>query len=331
MGTHPIFESDFDCLTDKRMEVENSLNKSDANIINIANHVPSDISLKHVDLSRNQISYIPDNFGNFLNLKSLNLSKNKLDSKSFPATLSRLQMLEELNLSSNNLSEFPTFILELPRLRVLHLAENKISSLPIEISRLSNLERLYLGNNRLTNIPPQISQIHGLKILSLANNHMQAVPVEIGDLTNLISLQLHQNKINYLPKCIVELASLETLSLRGNPLISRFVRDLTYSPSSLVELAGRVVVRSKPDSSQLPAQLKQRIGSAKCCPNPACAGVYFDNQYKQIKFADFCGRYRMPLLQFLCSPNCMVETDYDSSSSSDGEYNPIRMRRVLLG
>ena len=152
------------------MEVENSLNKSDANIINIANHVPADISLKHVDLSKNQISYIPDNFGNLLNLKvrfsytsnfyvnfkSLNLSKNKLDSKSFPATLSRLQMLEELNLSSNNLSEFPTFILELPRLRVLHLAENKISSLPIEISRLSNLERLYLGNNRLTNIPPQV-------------------------------------------------------------------------------------------------------------------------------------------------------------------------------
>jgi len=161
---------------------------------------------------------------------------------------------------------------------------------------------------------------------------MQAVPVEIGDLTNLISLQLHQNKINYLPKCIVELASLETLSLRGNPLISRFVRDLTYSPSSLVELAGRVVVQSKLDSSQLPAQLKQRIGSAKCCPNPACAGVYFDNQYKQIKFADFCGRYRMPLLQFLCKPSCMIEDSSDETSgTSDDEYNPRVMRRVLLG
>jgi hypothetical protein len=135
--------------------------------------------------------------------------------------------------------------------------------------------------------------------------------------------------------------------LRGNPLISRFVRDLTYSPSSLVELAGRQVVQSRLDPSCLPIQLYKRIGSAKCCPNPACSGVYFDNQYKQvikgdiqlnilnnfqIKFADFCGRYRMPLLQFLCSPSCMVDDSSDETSgTSDDEYNPRVMRRVLLG
>jgi hypothetical protein len=161
---------------------------------------------------------------------------------------------------------------------------------------------------------------------------LQSVPAEIGDLATLVSLQLHQNRINYLPKCIIELESLETLSLRGNPLISRFVRDLTYSPSSLVELAGRQVVQSRLDPSCLPIQLYKRIGSAKCCPNPACSGVYFDNQYKQIKFADFCGRYRMPLLQFLCSPSCMVDDSSDETSgTSDDEYNPRVMRRVLLG
>merc|ERR1712227_759032 len=76
-----------------------------------------------------------------------------------------------------------------------------------------------------------------------------------------------------------------------------------------------------------------RLSSAKCCPNPACGGVYFDSQYKQIKFADFCGRYRMPLMQFLCSPNCMTEDSEESSSSSDDELpiNPARLRRVLLG
>jgi len=327
MGTHPIFESDFDCLTDERMEVL----KSEQNIINLNDHIKYDISIKHVDLSKNNIAYIPDEFGNLLNLKSLNLSKNRLDEKSFPQVLSRLQMLEELNLSGNNLTEFPSFILDLPRLKVLHLAENQIQSVPADIGRLNQLERLYLGKNCLREIPRQIESISGLRVLSLANNHLQSVPVEIGNLNSLVSLQLHQNKINYLPRCIVELDGLEELSLRGNPLISRFVRDLTYSPSSLVELAGRQVVTSGLPIINLPLQLKNRLSSAKCCPNPNCSGVYFDQQYKQIKFADFCGRYRMPLLQFLCSPNCMVDTDYDSSSSSDGEYNPIRMRRVLLG
>ena len=52
----------------------------------------------------------------------------------------------------------------------------------------------------------------------------------------------------------------------------------------------------------------------------------------QIKFADFCGRYRLPLLQFLCSPNCMIDSDDDTTgSSSDDDYSPARMRRVLLG
>ena len=146
-------------------------------------------------------------------------------------------MLEELNLSGNNLTEFPSFILDLPRLKVLHLAENQIQSVPADIGRLNQLERLYLGKNCLRDIPRQVNfsffsnfplgrknfeiikifqieSITGLRVLSLANNHLQSVPVEIGNLNSLVSLQLHQNKINYLPRCIVELAGLEELSLR---------------------------------------------------------------------------------------------------------------------
>lgn len=306
--------------------------KVDEGIIDVRAHVPFDLAVKSLDLSKNRISYMPDELGMLLNLKTLNLSRNQLDEKSFPQTMTRLQMLEEVNLSSNNLTEIPPFILELPRLKVLHIAENRLTSIPESIGRLTTLERLYVGKNCLTSIPRQISQISGLKILSVANNQLQSVPVEMANLTSLVCLQLHQNRINFLPPGIAELQSLEELSLRGNPLISRFVRDLTYSPSSLLELAGRQVVASNLDRSNLPRQLKQRLTTAKCCPNPACSGVYFDNQYKQIKFADFCGRYRLPLLQFLCSPNCMIDSDDDTTgSSSDDDYSPARMRRVLLG
>lgn len=149
---------------------------------------------------------------------------------------------------------------------------------------------------------------------------------------SLVCLQLHNNKLNYLPRGIVELEMLEELSLRGNPLINRFVRELAYSPPSLLELAGRAVINNKQSFERAPREIISRLQSAKCCPNPACGGVYFDLQYKQIKFADFCGRYRMPLLQFLCSPNCLTpESEESSSSSSDDDYNPARMRRVLLG
>ena len=43
--------------------------KSEQNIINLNDHIKYDISIKHVDLSKNNIAYIPDEFGNLLNLK----------------------------------------------------------------------------------------------------------------------------------------------------------------------------------------------------------------------------------------------------------------------
>lgn len=34
------------------------------------------------------------------------------------------------------------------------------------------------------------------------------------------------------------------------------------------------------------------------------AGVYFSSRVETVKFVDFCGKYRVPLLQYLCSPHC---------------------------
>ena len=33
-------------------------------------------------------------------------------------------------------------------------------------------------------------------------------------------------------------------------------------------------------------------------------GVYFTSCVETVKFVDFCGKYRVPLLQYLCSPRC---------------------------
>lgn len=299
-------------------------------LYSVPDEIIHDISWRELDLSKNNISTLQNEFANLLNLKKLNLSKNKLDEKSFPSTLRRLIFLEELNLSGNALTEIPPFIFSLPRLRVLHLAENRITKVPTAISQLTTLERLYLGHNQLETIPRQIAALPELRLFSVANNKLTVVPDEFGEMHNLICLQLHNNRLNFLPREIVELEKLEELSLRGNPLINRFVRELTYSPPSLLELAGRRVIHYELNFDRAPREIIGRLKTAKCCPNPQCGGVYFDSQYKQIKFADFCGRYRMPLLQFLCSPNCLTP-ETDESSSSEDDFNPARMRRVLLG
>jgi len=312
------------------MEIEASL--AGRELVTLPQRLFSRIGIKSLDLSRNQIHEVPIELSHLLNLRTLNLSKNKLDDKSFPTVLENLVFLEELNLAGNNLTEIPSFVMNLPRLKVLKLAENKITYIPSALFKVSSLERLYLGDNQLSSIPPKISDLTNLRLLSLANNKITSVPQEMKEMVNLICLQLHNNRINFLPRGIVDLENLEDISLRGNPLINRFVREITYSPPSLLELAGRSVIHHQLDTRKLPGSLKQRLSHAKCCPNPNCDGVYFDNLYRQIKFADFCGRYRMPLLQFLCSPQCMTpETDDSSASTDDETYNPRTMRRVLLG
>merc|ERR1711868_157670 len=154
MGTHPIFESDFDCLTENT-ETMDIAQFSSRELFSVPQEVVNKISTKELDLSKNNISVLENEFGNLLNLKKLNLSKNKLDEKSFPSTLRRLAFLEELNLSGNCLTEIPPFVFTLPRLKVLHLAENKISKISPQIGNLISLERLYLGNNQLKDIPRQ--------------------------------------------------------------------------------------------------------------------------------------------------------------------------------
>nr|BAM18186.1 internalin A [Papilio xuthus] len=121
------------------------------------------------------------------------------------------------------------------------------------------------------------------------------------------------------------------LSLRDNPLVVRFVKDMTLQPPSLLELAGRniklyeIPIRV----GEVPLTLIKYLKAAERCVNPKCRGVFFDNRVEHIKFVDFCGKYRIPLLQYLCSSKCI--TGSWESREIDSNTNTHMMRKVLLG
>lgn len=106
--------------------------------------------------------------------------------------------------------------------------------------------------------------------------HLDRVSTSILRLHSLRSLSLHNNLLTYLPREILNLVHLEELSLRGNPLVVRFVRDLTYNPPSLQELAGRTIkTRNVPYApSDLPENLVRYLSLASNCPNPKCGGKF---------------------------------------------------------
>lgn len=199
---------------------------------------------------------------------------------------------------------------------------------------LYRLSFLYLGGNRLQSIPPELGQLSKLLALVLCDNHLQYLPTQLAQLTNLRSLRLHENQLQTLPKDLVELVALEELSLRDNPLVYRFVREWVDNVPSLLELSARTLLKEHISYPRnlLPGMLDKYLHSAQHCDNPNCNGVYFQSHIQSVKFVDFCGKYRVPLMQYLCSPMCAVSDESSGASSDDEEVETRhRLKRVLLG
>jgi len=138
------------------------------------------------------------------------------------------------------------------------------------------LEILYLGGNRLTTLPTQLGWVTSLVSLVLSDNQLTALPRSFSNLSRLQSLSVHNNRLSTLPPDIIRLPLVE-LSLRNNPLVVKFVEELTYDAPSLLELAGRCVkLNNIPYSSvNIPGSLVQYLDSAQSCVNPRCNGNIF--------------------------------------------------------
>lgn len=178
-------------------------------------------------------------------------------------------------------------------------------------------------------VPSILGKLKNLHILSLCDNQIETLPAHIANLHNLKSLQLHKNRLKVLPPEIIALKNLNELSLRDNPLVVQFVTEMCNNPASLLELAARVVKLHNIEVAEgdIPKTLINYLNSAHHCVNPRCKGVYFNNRVEHIKFVDFCGKYRIPLLQYLCSSKCR-------KGSKEEMVRPSRtymMKKVLLG
>lgn len=64
------------------------------------------------------------------------------------------------------------------------------------------------------------------------------------------------------------------LSLRENPLVVRFVQEISLTPPSLLELAARMIRTAKIQygPEDLPNAMRDYLGTAHCCVNPKCQG-----------------------------------------------------------
>gem|GEM_PF-692242 len=123
-----------------------------------------------------------------------------------------------LELDAQNLTELPSHIGMLTKLRVLSLSNNQLTCLPAEIGNLSKLVELALNENCLTELTPHIGRLTNLEILLLSHNRLRALPASIGDITSLGKLNLDHNQLRRLPAEIGKLAKLRRLDIQDNRL-----------------------------------------------------------------------------------------------------------------
>lgn len=127
---------------------------------------------------------IPASIGELGNLKVLRLygalGPKEVDSqaavstpetKALPATIAKLQNLEELDLGRNGLRSIPPEIASLKKLEKLELDYNNLHEIPSFVGELKHLRELSLRSNSVVKLPQSLSQLSGVKI-SMGNNHL---------------------------------------------------------------------------------------------------------------------------------------------------------------
>ena len=135
-----------------------------------------------------------------------------------PSEIAQLTKLKELTLDANRLTSLPSWIGQLTSLQILALIANELTALPPEIGKLTNLQELRLDGNRLTALPPEIGKLTNLQTLTLDVNELTALPPEITKLTSLQTLTLKSNQLTALPQGIGKLTNLQILTLDRNQL-----------------------------------------------------------------------------------------------------------------
>ena len=174
------------------------------------------INLKTLNISKNKLINIPDVIGQLVNLDYLALSDNEL--VELPESISQLVNLKTLNISKNKLINIPDVIGKLVDLDYFSLSDNELAELPCTIGRLINLNTLDISKNKLSNVTDAIGEIVNIERLFISDNELLGLPDAIGRLVKLKGLYLAKNNLRKLPESLGFLVNLETLDLSQNEI-----------------------------------------------------------------------------------------------------------------
>ncbi|VDD82774.1 unnamed protein product [Mesocestoides corti] len=158
-------------------------------------------SLKLLNVSGNKLVHLPTDITLLTKLEVLNVSMNRLTSlisSSSSANFETLRNLRTVDLSGNNISEFPVELCsEAIPLDLLDLSKNDIAIVPTCIESLQAIE-LNLNSNKVSVVAESIGKCPRLRVLRLAHNRLRLedFPLEILEKSNVSLLAIEGNPLS---------------------------------------------------------------------------------------------------------------------------------------
>ena len=213
-------------------------------------------NIAFLDLSGNELTTIPDDRFDKLEVAMADLSKNKISSISDNA-FRGITKLEVLDLSQNQLEDLNEAAFEpIKSTLILKLNHNKLSAMDNAklgnlLTKLNSLKTLALRHNQLVNLP-NLSKMNKLEELLLANNQIEALTDGNEQLlpNSLIDLGLESNRIKEINEnSLANLKNLKYLNLESNQI--SFIHDNAFA--HLTRLA--TVNLAKNYLKQIPSRL----------------------------------------------------------------------------
>uniref|UniRef100_A0A674F410 protein-serine/threonine phosphatase n=1 Tax=Salmo trutta TaxID=8032 RepID=A0A674F410_SALTR len=194
--------------------------------------------INSVDLSCCSLEQLPPNLFYSQDLTHLNLKHN------FLPTDHRLHQLQRFS-----------------RLRSLNLSNNQLGQFPVAICDISTLTEVNLSCNYLTNVEQAVGSMTNLQTFLLDGNCLSELPSELGSLQRLGYLGLSFNQFTHVPQVLERLTSIERLCMAGNSLdtlVLQSFRLLRFKHVDLRLNKIRVVVPDEPDLLRHVIQLDVR-------------------------------------------------------------------------
>ena len=199
--------------------IQSCLNLRDIKYIsNEAWKLPPSLSrasrLTILDVSNNRLEQLEHaELGRLQGLISLKLANNRL--RSLPDYFGSFRSMRTLNISSNFLESFPAFLCDLEGLVDLDMSFNSISNLPDEIGKLKNLERFVITNNRLTgSLPTSFANLINLKEVDIRYNTLSSIEI-VAQLPKVEQILADHNSVSV---CESEFTKIRILRLNSNPV-----------------------------------------------------------------------------------------------------------------